>query len=274
MSTISFFTPLNSLDSAQHTMTSSVAHLRKELLSLSVPAEIRDLMESTCARCEAALEDARTAVESLTDLIHYPEPGLRPEPRLDLIDARMGDVLDSILHAESESVRRSANQLGTARACVLLGKSRAEISKAQVEAASALAGIRERLDERAAAPAPLASHTFRCSKCSRVAGRVQLVADGDRVTLVRRCCTSEMGGGSALDAESIERWRTAISTANIREIHKYDEEVAAFYCPECDACYCGDHWKRWDVFDDDDGFCWHDSIRGRCPSGHERMMED
>jgi hypothetical protein len=28
---------------------------------------------------------------------------------------------------------------------------------------------------------------------------------------------------------------------------------------------------RWSVFDDDG---WHDSIRGRCPHGHERMLED
>jgi hypothetical protein len=44
-----------------------------------------------------------------------------------------------------------------------------------------------------------------------------------------------------------------------------------FFCPVCDKCYCGTHWKRWDVFDDDG---WHDSIRGACPEGHERMLED
>ena len=46
---------------------------------------------------------------------------------------------------------------------------------------------------------------------------------------------------------------------------------------ECGALerlsYCGAHWARWDVFDQGDP-AHHDSIRGRCPVGHERMLED
>lgn len=51
-------------------------------------------------------------------------------------------------------------------------------------------------------------------------------------------------------------------------------EAAAFYCPICDACFCTAHWKTWDVFDNDDGLMWYDSIRGRCPHGHVRMLLD
>jgi hypothetical protein len=51
-------------------------------------------------------------------------------------------------------------------------------------------------------------------------------------------------------------------------------ELAPFWCPECAASYCEDHWRREMVFDDDPLPAWLDSIRGECPYGHERMVED
>jgi hypothetical protein len=71
---------------------------------------------------------------------------------------------------------------------------------------------------------------------------------------------------------SVEPLRTALTRADARAVFSVDPELAPFYCPTCDACYCGDHWHRRDVFDDD--AAWRDSIRGRCPEGHERMLED
>lgn len=63
-----------------------------------------------------------------------------------------------------------------------------------------------------------------------------------------------------------------IERGDAAALHAMDFEVTPFFCPACEACYCGDHWLRHDVFDPDDG--WHDSIRGTCPQGHERMLED
>jgi hypothetical protein len=63
--------------------------------------------------------------------------------------------------------------------------------------------------------------------------------------------------------------RAAIADA--AALYALDPELAPFFCPECRRTYCGDHWETRDVFDDD-GF--HDSIRGTCPEGHERMLED
>jgi hypothetical protein len=51
------------------------------------------------------------------------------------------------------------------------------------------------------------------------------------------------------------------------------EEFAPFFCPECRAVYCGQCWKKFYVWDDDDpGFL--DEIRGMCPEGRERMLSD
>jgi hypothetical protein len=74
-------------------------------------------------------------------------------------------------------------------------------------------------------------------------------------------------------AGAFERLRAALAAGDAREVFELDPECAPFYCQECGATYCGDHWDRWDVFDEDDRN-WHDSIRGRCPRGHERMLED
>jgi hypothetical protein len=63
--------------------------------------------------------------------------------------------------------------------------------------------------------------------------------------------------------------RSAIADA--AALHALDPELAPFYCPDCRHTYCGDHWRREDVFEDD---FFHDSIRGTCPEGHTRMLED
>jgi hypothetical protein len=65
--------------------------------------------------------------------------------------------------------------------------------------------------------------------------------------------------------------RDAIAAGDAAAVHAIDRELAPWWCPDCAASYCGAHWARWDVFDDE-GF--HDCIRGRCPHGHERLLED
>jgi hypothetical protein len=74
--------------------------------------------------------------------------------------------------------------------------------------------------------------------------------------------------------EDCERIRSAIRAGDIQTLHEFYLEVASFYCPDCGTCYCGDHWVRWSAFDDEEGFDWLDSIRGLCPRGHQRMLED
>ena len=59
----------------------------------------------------------------------------------------------------------------------------------------------------------------------------------------------------------------------ITPIHARDFELAPWWCPDCGATYCGEHWETWDVFDPDEP-AFHDGIRGRCPQGHERLLED
>jgi len=115
--------------------------------------------------------------------------------------------------------------------------------------------------------------TFACAVCGEEAGAIQLEGLPGCAELRRRSFTGVLTAPAPASSAITERLRAAIGACDARAIHELDFELAPFYCPDCDASYCGAHWQRWDVFDEDDP-TWHDSIRGRCPSGHERMLED
>jgi hypothetical protein len=117
----------------------------------------------------------------------------------------------------------------------------------------------------------VAEARFTCSTCDKEAGHIELFGRPSSAHVRRTSFTSVLS--SAVHAEQFTDLRSAIELRDARRLHGLDLEYAPFFCPQCDAVYCGDHWKRWDVFDEDDP-SWHDSIRGRCPKGHERMLED
>ncbi|MBU4501350.1 MAG: hypothetical protein KKA79_02065 [Nanoarchaeota archaeon] len=43
----------------------------------------------------------------------------------------------------------------------------------------------------------------------------------------------------------------------------------AFYCPNCDKCYCENHYDTKDIYDDGG---WYDHTMGTCPERHERIL--
>jgi hypothetical protein len=110
-----------------------------------------------------------------------------------------------------------------------------------------------------AAVATLQGHAVHlCAVCGQEAGRLKIEGDELRRTAFT----------STLTQKATEGVRAAIADA--AALYALDPELAPFYCPECERSYCGAHWRREDVFEGD----FHDSIRGTCPDGHERMLED
>jgi hypothetical protein len=101
---------------------------------------------------------------------------------------------------------------------------------------------------------------FLCSICGEEAGTVT-VEDG---TLRRVSFTGELQRPG---------WATPLPD-DPAALFALDFELAPFWCPDCHAVYCGTHWQHWLVFDHDPLPAWLDSIRGRCPHGHERTLED
>ncbi len=112
---------------------------------------------------------------------------------------------------------------------------------------------------------------FDCSLCGERAGSLVLEGRGRSAKVLRESFTSTLTlpVGPALRGPL----RAALEAADARALYELDFELAPFYCPQCDAIYCGAHWQRWDVWADDHP-AWHEEIRGRCPRGHERMLED
>ena len=112
---------------------------------------------------------------------------------------------------------------------------------------------------------------FTCAECGAVAGRVEVVpspAVEGRNRLIVSVFMSKWEelskDGTYADAAA------ALDARDARALWKGSLEWAPFYCPECDACYCGGHWRQWMEFDE--GF--YDCTRGVCPRGHERMLYD
>jgi hypothetical protein len=116
--------------------------------------------------------------------------------------------------------------------------------------------LADRFDAAAAAHAGTATHF--CSRCGKEAGKLTC-AGGE---LRRESFTS------VLTQRETPAARAVIGDA--RALYELDLELAPFYCPRCDRSYCGEHWASADVFEDG----MHDSIRGTCPEGHERLLED
>jgi len=129
------------------------------------------------------------------------------------------------------------------------------------------AAFGEIADEVDAALAVAATRTeFACSLCERIAGTAWLQSDAQAA---RESFRGRMW--MAITREQRRALQAALRAGDAAALFAVDLELAPFWCPRCEASYCGEHWVRWSVFDDDG---WHDSIRGRCPQGHERMLED
>ncbi len=116
--------------------------------------------------------------------------------------------------------------------------------------------LADRFDLAAAAHFGMARHL--CSVCGKEAGTLTC-ADGE----LRRVSFT-----SVLTQRETPGVRAVIGSA--RALYELDFELAPFYCPTCDRSYCGEHWSATDIFEDG----VHDSIRGTCPEGHERLLED
>jgi hypothetical protein len=114
-----------------------------------------------------------------------------------------------------------------------------------------------------------AEQMFACSLCVQSAGEVKLYGPESNAVVVRQSFTSRLEG--RIEAAHFEPLRKAILARDAKALYTMDLEFAPFYCPRCDQNFCGAHWRKWDVFDEDG---WHDSIGGICPRGHERMLED
>ncbi len=62
----------------------------------------------------------------------------------------------------------------------------------------------------------------------------------------------------------------AMRASDARAIHDLDREYAPFWCASCSKSYCRACWVVRVEYDES----FYDCTRGRCPTGHERVMDD
>ncbi len=74
-----------------------------------------------------------------------------------------------------------------------------------------------------------------------------------------------------VEQEQFEQVLGWLAGEDWKALHDWDCELLPWYCPECDRLFANDAWVTWDIFDEDG---WHDSVHGKCPNGHSRMLED
>src|SRR5215218_306799 len=115
-----------------------------------------------------------------------------------------------------------------------------------------------------------AAAEYICALCGAVAGRVNVVPSpkgtGNRLELSVFMSMWQEATPDATYATAVQ----ALRGGDPRALWTRNPEWAPFYCPECDQCYCRDHWRQQMEFDE--GF--YDFTLGTCPRGHTRILDD
>ncbi len=118
----------------------------------------------------------------------------------------------------------------------------------------------------------VAEASFSCSICNKFAGSIQLKGSKSSVQ-----CTCKNFAGEMIvsfrDKIIIKKYSTALDSKDLNTLFSTDFETVPFYCPKCNACYCGDHYVTMPLFDPEESM-YYDSLKGTCPQGHTRMLQD
>jgi hypothetical protein len=122
-------------------------------------------------------------------------------------------------------------------------------------------------------PRTAARATFACALCGAPAGEIVLSGTAGEGELRR---TSPLTGVMSRwpQGAAFEALRAPIASGDAAAVFAADPELLPAWCPQCRRVYCQAHWVVWFERDDDADFFWVDCFRGRCPEGHERMLED
>lgn len=121
--------------------------------------------------------------------------------------------------------------------------------------------------------AVVAEHVFHCKRDGNVAGTIRFHKNpgSDGLTLVITSFVCEQIG--QISASMGAMVQELLRRGDIEGLYRIDREYVPFYCPRCDAIFCGKCWRKIAVYADDYPG-WFEEMRGVCPNGHERCLND
>lgn len=122
--------------------------------------------------------------------------------------------------------------------------------------------------------AGVAHYQINCAVCGKTAGEFEVGQPRweKQEMLLYKGITSSHAFDLALAPELFQY----LSKSDLRSLHrqlkkfKSTEDGLDVYCPDCDKAYCRTHYQVREEWDQ--GF--YDCSYGRCPKGHERMIDD
>ena len=121
-------------------------------------------------------------------------------------------------------------------------------------------------------PAAASCALFLCSRCQRTAGTLSLRND----TLELRESIEDVD--DPIDSEEVGALVAGLHACDARQLWTYAPRWVPFYCSECNASYCPDHWKAI-VHADHAGEGYRDApldvdetVTLECPEGHDHAM--
>ena len=118
---------------------------------------------------------------------------------------------------------------------------------------------------------------FYCAECGELAATVTLRAPfsgGDPQGIGHDQWRLEVDGPVHVShwiLSDVGRVQAALRGPSIGALRAINEEYANFWCPECEAVYCREHWAPIEPTTDE-GF--YDATYGTCPRGHRVMLDD
>jgi len=74
----------------------------------------------------------------------------------------------------------------------------------------------------------------------------------------------------ALTDDDFYNVKNLFERGDFEKIHKFDLELAPYYCPECKMNYCKEHWDREITYEGQ----FYDAEIGFCPRRHRKMLFD